>query len=443
AFSKLQEWKARGNPKPLLIQGARQVGKTRLMREFGRRSFEEMAYVNFEQNSQAVRIFDGDISPGNLLEKLEIETAIKLGTRTSLLILDEIQECPHALKALKYFSEEMPGFPILAAGSLLGVALRHQKISFPVGKVEFLTIHPLTFNEFLLALGEGALLQKIKELNFPFIRTFREKLENLLRTYFYVGGMPEAVSLFSQTRDHGRVRSVQLDLLRAFQADFSKHIPSYSIPKLGLIWRSIPARIANGNGRFFWGELGKGARARDFEDALEWIRECGLVYRVNRIGKPDVPLMSYEDGNAFKLFFLDTGLLCAMAGLDGRSLIVGNKIFKEFKGALTEQFVLQQLIAMCEEHHVCYWEGRTAEVDFLLQLGGDVVPIEVKSAMNLRAKSLGVYCEKYEPKFAVRTSLADFKTVGNLIDIPLYCIEQIVKILADAKSVITTNKPSK
>ncbi|MDR3116968.1 MAG: ATP-binding protein [Puniceicoccales bacterium] len=424
----LFEWRRREGRKPLLIQGARQVGKTWLMREFGRRHFDRVAYVNFDHNPAMERLFSSDMDTARLVRGLEIETRTAIDPDRTLLIFDEIQECSGALASLKYFCEQLPRQALLAAGSLLGVAIKHGGLSFPVGKVDFLQLHPLTFEEFLGAMGEDALLRTIRDLDFPLLSTFRDRLIRWLGTYFFAGGMPEAVANFAEFRSFPRVRELQNNLLRAFQSDFAKHIPSASIPKAHLVWRSLPAQLAKGNRRFIYRDLHPGARAKEFEDALEWLQSCGLAHGVPRVSKPGLPLAAYRDGDAFKLFALDVGLLCAMAGLDERTLLEGNRIFEEFKGALAEQFVLQQL-KTSPAFDFAHWASRTAEVDFLVQFGGQVIPIEVKATTNLQAKSLKFYCEKYNPPVALRCSLADHKASGQVIDVPLYLCGQVSKIL--------------
>lgn len=430
ALSKLIKWKNKPNRKPLVIQGARQVGKTWLMKEFGKTQYQKIAYINFENNERMIRLFSDDIDIERIITGLEIETDIKITPDDTLIIFDEIQENPNALNALKYFYENAPQYQIVSAGSLLGVALTHQGKSFPVGKVDFMNLYPMTFCEFLDALGEDKLCETIQSHDFQLISIFKDKYINWLKTYIYVGGMPEVVASFAQNKDFKEVRELQNNLLKSYVNDFSKHISSVSIPKVNMIWQSIPTQLAKENPKFIYGQLKTGARAKEFEDALNWLVKCGLVYQVNKITKPGMPIYSYEDVSSFKLYLLDTGLLCAMSLLDAKALLDGDAIFEEFKGSLTEQYVLQELKTI-QDMPITYWTNDTSEVDFVIQVSDKVIPVEVKSTTNLKAKSLKIYREKYSPKKSVRTSLADYKVSEGLYDIPLYTIEQIINILEE------------
>jgi hypothetical protein len=432
AFEKLKEWKESKYRKPLIIQGARQVGKTWLMTEFGRTQYQKTAYINFENNADMWHLFEADMNIDRILAGLSMATGVHITPSDTLIIFDEVQENPNALNSLKYFYEQKPEYHIMAAGSLLGVSLTHQGKSFPVGKVDFLTLYPMTFCEFLDAIGEEAFCETIQNQNFQLITAFKNKYTDLLKTYFYVGGMPEVVSKYSETKDFSVVRNTQNALLEAYVNDFSKHIAPLNIPKVNMIWRSIPSQLSKENKKFKYSLLKEGSRAKDFEDALMWLVRSGLVYKVNRIDKAGIPLYSYEDNDFYKLYMLDTGLLCAMSLLDAKTLLSGNRIFEEFKGSLTEQYVLQEFKAL-RDIPVGYWSNRNTEVDFVVQIDAHIVPVEVKAGINLKAKSLKSYMNGNNPEIAVRTSLADYKTTDNLIDIPLCAIEQIKNIINQVK----------
>ncbi|MDY0001768.1 MAG: ATP-binding protein [Polyangia bacterium] len=424
----LQDWKRSADRKPLVIRGARQVGKTWLMKELGA-SYGHCAYVNFEGNPRMKRLFEADFDIERILVGLRVETGQPITPRDCLLVFDEVQEVPRALTALKYFHENAPGYDVIAAGSLLGVAL-HTETSFPVGKVEFLDLHPMSFPEFLTASDNEGLLQLLAGHDFATAGAFSEKLVDLLRQYLIVGGMPDVVRTFLETRDLAKARRVQLGLNEALEQDFSKHAPHAVVPRIRALWSSLPAQLARENRKFVYGVVRHGARAREYELALQWLVDCGLVHRVDRVAKPGMPLVAYQDLAAFKLFAMDVGLLGASSGLEIESVLGGNALFEEFKGALTEQYVLQQLIS-----HVAvrpfYWSAdrATAEVDFVVQLGGEVVPIEVKAAENLQAKSLKIYQRSFGPRRAVRTSLSPFREDGWLVNIPLFAIHELAGVL--------------
>ncbi len=428
AMSALQEWKRSPDRKPLIIRGARQVGKTWLMKEFGA-SYSHCAYVNFENNPRMRRLFDSDFDIERILIGLRVETGQPITPGDCLLVFDEVQEVPKALTALKYFREDAPRYDIIAAGSMLGVAL-HAETSFPVGKVEFLDLHPMSFPEFLTASGNEGLVKLLAGHDFATAAAFADKLVDLLRQYLLVGGMPEAVRTFLETRDLARVRHVQRQLNEAYEQDFSKHAPHAVVPRIRAVWSSLPAQLSRENRKFVYGLVRRGARAREYELALQWLADCGLVQRVDRVTKPGMPLVAYQDRAAFKLFAVDVGLLCASSGLDIESVLRGNALFEEFKGALTEQYVLQQLIG-----HVAvrpfYWSAdrATAEVDFVVQLGQEIVPIEVKAAENLQAKSLKSFQHTFAPRRAVRTSLSPFREEAWLINLPLYAIHELAGVV--------------
>ena len=427
AIKQLIDWKNKKNHKPLIIQGARQVGKTWLMQEFGKKYYEQVAYINFDVDVKSREIFDVDYDTERLIMDIGLATKTKINPENTLIILDEIQECPRALTSLKYFRENAPQYDIIVAGSLLGVAC-HEGTGFPVGKVSFMNLFPLSFEEFLLAMGEERFVELLNKKDFKTIKLFNNKYEKLLKQYCYVGGMPEIVQDFVANKDFESVRNLQKEILSAYEEDFTKHIPTNTVAKIRLLWKSIPAQLSKENKKFIYGAAKEGARARDFEAALSWLINSGLVYRVNKITKPDLPITAYEDFNSFKLFVLDVGLLGAMTDLQADTIIDGNRIFEEFKGAIAEQYVLQQFKTI-KDLPVFYWSNETsrAEIDFVIQIESDVVPVEVKAERNLQAKSLKVYMEKFKPNYAIRTSMADYKKTDNLIDLPLYLLEVIKK----------------
>jgi predicted AAA+ superfamily ATPase len=424
-LDKLLKWKKSNSRKPLIIRGARQTGKTWLMKEFGRSGYQKVAYVNFESNSTLKNLFTGDFDIRRILTAIQIETGITVDAGNTLIILDEIQEAPGAITSLKYFQENAPEYHVIAAGSLLGVALS-QPTSFPVGKVEFLDLYPLSFIEFLEALNEKALVELLTSRDWPLITNFKNRYIERLKQYYYVGGMPEAVFSFSQHTNFDKVREIQKAILTAYEQDFSKHAPIEIVPRIRMLWNSIPAQLAKENRKFIYGIIRQGARAKDYELAMSWLIDCGLIHKINNVTKPAIPLKAYEDFGVFKLFLVDVGLLSAMTDLDVRSLLEGNALFEEFKGALTEQYVLQQLV-VSKENSVYYWSAGNSrgEIDFLLQIKGRVIPLEVKAAENLHAKSLRVYYQKYQPESAIRTSLSDYRKEEWMTNVPLYAISTL------------------
>ena len=429
ALEKLKQWKEKKNRKPLIIRGARQVGKTWLMKEFGRTCFKKMAYVNFDSNTRMRQVFEGDINIERLILAISAETGVSIDSRDTLLIFDEVQEVPKALTALKYFCEEASEYAIVAAGSLLGVAM-HKGTSFPVGKVDFMDLHPLSFREFLCALGEKRFVEILDSSDTDMVTMFKSKYIDRLREYYFVGGMPEVVQSYLDSKDFNQVREIQKNLLNYYQQDFSKHAEATLVSRLNLVWNSIPMQLAKENKKYIYGQVREGARAKDFELAIQWLMDCGLIHKVQRIKKPGLPLKAYLDLDAFKIYLLDIGLLMAMVDLDARVIIDGNRIFTEFKGALTEQYVLQQLIAdLGIEAYYYSTEKSSGEIDFLLQGKSSILPLEVKAEENLRAKSLKAFCEKYHPACAVRTSMSDYREQEWMTNIPLYNICRIKKYL--------------
>lgn len=425
AMQELKAWKERRDRKPLIIRGARQVGKTWLMKEFGRTCFRNVAYVNFEDNSRMQSVFEGGYDTTRLISALQIETGVSITPEDTLIIFDEVQEVPKALTSLKYFNENAPQYAIVAAGSLLGVALR-QGTSFPVGKADFLDLYPLDFREFLDAMKHQQLNELIGDRDVDMITSFRETYMDLLKQYYYIGGMPAAVMAYLDTHNFDEVRRIQKNLLAFYDQDFSKHAPIRIMPRMRMIWNAIPTQLAKENRKFVYSQVQKGARAKEFELAIQWLEDCGLLTKVYRITKPDIPLNGYMDAQSFKLYILDVGLLGAMGDLDPKTLIEGSSIFEEFKGSLTEQYVLQQLVSdlgLRAFYHTT--ENSTGEVDFLVQKGGNVIPIEVKGAENLKSRSLRAYCDKYAPRYAIRTSLSNFRKETWLVNIPLYAIDLV------------------
>ncbi len=425
AIEKLLKWKESKHRKPLIIEGARQVGKTWLMKEFGRQAYADTVYINFDANSRMAQLFASDLDTERLLMGLELYVGRKIDADNTLLIFDEVQEVPRALASLKYFYENAPNYHIICAGSLLGIAL-HEGTSFPVGKVDFLKLYPLSFKEFLMATGKEKFAELLDKQDFQMITNFKQTYIDALKYYYFVGGMPEVVQSFAEDKDFNEARDIQKRILLAYEQDFSKHAPNEIVPKIRMLWNSIPAQLAKENRKFLYGLVREGARAKEYETALMWLSDCGLVHKVNRVNTAGIPLKAYEDLKAFKLFVADVGLLGCMVGLNQRTLLDGNDLFVEFKGALTEQYVCQQLKTI-EDLGVYYYtnDRGSCEVDFVVDTGELVVPVEVKAQVNLRAKSLKTYQEKFSPKVSVRTSMTDYKKEDWLINLPLYAIEQI------------------
>lgn len=428
AIEKLLKWKQSKRRKPLIIEGARQVGKTWLMKEFGRQAYADTVYINFDSNSRMAELFASDLDTERLIMGLELYVGHKIDPEQSLLIFDEVQEVPRALASLKYFYENAPQYHIVCAGSLLGIAL-HQGTSFPVGKVDFLKLYPLSFKEFLMATDKARFADLLDQQDFSMITSFKQTYIDALKHYYFVGGMPEAVQSFAEDKDFNEVREIQKRILTAYEQDFSKHAPNEIVPRLRMLWNSIPSQLAKENKKFIYGLIREGARAKDYEMAMMWLSDCGLVYKVSRVNAAGIPLRAYEDLKAFKLFVVDVGLLGCMTGLRQRVLLDGNDLFSEFKGALTEQYVCQQLKTI-EDLGIYYYtnDRGSCEVDFVVDTGEQIIPVEVKEEVNLRAKSLKTYREKFSPEIAVRTSMADYKKEEGLVNLPLYAIGQITRL---------------
>lgn len=425
AIEKLLKWKQNKHRKPMIIEGARQVGKTWLMKEFGQQAYADTVYINFDSNSRMAELFASDLDTERLIMGLELYAGHKIDPDNTLLIFDEVQEVPRALSSLKYFYENAPQYHIVCAGSLLGIAL-HQGTSFPVGKVDFMNLYPLSFREFLMANGQERFAELIDKQDFQMITSFKLTYIDALKHYYYVGGMPEAVQSFAENKDFNEVREIQRRILMAYEQDFSKHAPNEIVPRLRMIWNSIPSQLAKENKKFIYGLVREGARAKDYEAAIMWLSDCGLVHKISRVNTAGIPLRAYEDLKAFKLFVVDVGLLGCMAGLRQHTLLDGNDLFVEFKGALTEQYVCQQLKNI-EDLDIYYYtnDRGSCEINFVVDTGGKIVPVEVKAEVNLRAKSLKSYQEKFSPEISVRTSMADYKKEEWLVNLPLYAIDQI------------------
>lgn len=422
AMDALLQWKEKINRKPLIIMGARQVGKTWLMKEFGKMHYEKTAYISFYNNKRMDDVFQADFDIKRILMNLNIESGVTITPGDTLIILDEIQDSPKVLESLKYFCEEVPQYHVVAAGSLLGVTI-HEGVSYPVGKVDLLDLYPLNFREFLYAMDEQSLADALATKDYALIDNFSEKYLFWLKNYYYVGGMPAVVDEFRQNRDYAEVRQIQNDIVRQYEGDFGKHVDARTLPRIRLVWDSVPLQLAKENKKFFFGQIKKGARSSEYEIAIQWLVDCGLIYKVNRVNEPNMPLKAYKSMNAYKLFVLDVGLLGAMSELEAESILEGNDIFIEFKGALTEQYVLQQLIS--DTRYNPYYFGTekaTFEQDFLIQKGKDIVPIEVKAGENIRSQSLKAYCDKYKPNKAVRFSTLKYMDQGWMENIPLYAV---------------------
>lgn len=415
-------WKNSVRRKPLVLNGARQVGKTWLLMEFGARHFESVAYVNLDNNLGLASQFDVGYDLPRILLMIQAESGQRVIPGKTLVVLDEVQECPKALTSLKYFCENAPELAVAAAGSLLGITF-HEGTGYPVGKVDMLDLHPLSFREFLDATGNPMLREVVDSGDKQLLGSLAAKFRELLKQYYFVGGMPEAVATFVESADLSAVRAVQEGVLFGYERDISKHLGAAGAERALSAWRSLPAHLGQENKKFVFGHIGEGARARDYRSAITWLTQAGIATRVPRVSKPGVPLSAYADESAFKLFSLDVGLLCALSRLDASSIVDGNALFTEFRGALTEQYVCQQLVSDCNLSP-CYWsaENSRGEVDFLVQRGGRVYPIEVKAEENLRSKSLRAFSGRYPGTVPRRFSLSGFCDQGWMRNVPLYAI---------------------
>lgn len=428
-ISKLISWKSSPDRKPLILQGARQVGKTWILKYFGDKFFENTAYFNFDLQMELRDFFQKTKDPERIIEFLSVVNGKPILPEKTLIIFDEIQECNDALNSLKYFREQHPEYAVAGAGSLLGVALS-RGASFPVGNVDFLKMYPLTFKEFLSE-ADASLYEYLNELEQiePIPELFFSKLTDKLKLYFISGGMPEAVTALLEKRDTELCQNVLQGILNAYTLDFSKHIDNKDVAKVNYIWSSLPSQLSRENKKFLFQAVKPGARAREYEDALSWLINAGLAYKIHLISKPGLPLKAYEDITAFKIYLSDTALLRRLSMLDPIAITEGNRLFTEFKGALTENFILSSILTQFESTP-CYWKsGNEAEVDFIVQVRNDIVPIEVKSDENVRSKSLSVYREKHNPPISIRFSLRNLKKEEGLINVPLFMVDYLKDML--------------
>ena len=425
AIKELYEWKENNDRKPLVILGARQVGKTWLMKEFGKKAYKKCAYVNFEDNDDLRGMFEHDFDIQRIIANLQWATDVTIDEDT-LIILDEIQEASRGITALKYFQEKAPQYHVIAAGSLLGIAM-HKNDSFPVGKVDFMHLYPLSFYEFLNAIGEKKMVDLLQAKDWTMLTMVRAKFEERLRQYYFVGGMPAAVLAFVNDGDLNKVRTIQKSIIEAYERDFSKHAPAIEVPRIRMVWHSIPSQLSKENRKFIYGMIKEGARAKDFELAIEWLKDAGLIYKVNRCKKAQLPLAAYEDFSAFKMFLSDIGLMGAMSNIPVQSLLNGNMLFSDFKGALTEQFVLQQMKTN-QSLSIYYWsaDNSRGEIDFLVQQEEKVIPIEVKAEENLQAKSLRMFVERNPCLKGYRFSMSPYREQDWLVNYPLYSVLTIL-----------------
>ena len=423
-ITELKEWKDKKDRLPLILKGARQVGKTWILQEFGKEYFDDVLYINFENAGNIANLFEGNIEPNRIIEYLSALNHKKIEPEKTLIIFDEIQELPRALTALKYFAEETPEYVICCAGSLLGVFL-HDQVSFPVGKVDFLELQPLDFEEFLIANDENVLIDVIKKNKLEQLPDLiTDKLKDYLKKYFVIGGMPRAVKTWIEEKDFELVERVQKGILEAYERDFSKHTDNSTATKIQYVWNSIPSQLAKENRKFVYGVVKDGARAREYENSINWLKDTGLIRVVNRVKCGDKqPLKAYEDLKAFKIYLLDIGLLRVLCELPYETIIEKDSIYTEFNGLLTEQFVLQELGNVKKVNTIYYWSNEfQSEVDFVFAYKNLIIPVEAKAGINVKAQSLKVYMKEYNPKFAIRYSLLNIKMDNNILNIPLYAI---------------------
>ena len=420
-YSNLKKWKDSPIRKPLILQGARQVGKTYILKEFGAREYSEVVYINCDDNNDMQNMFvDYDVD--RIIRSLSAISGVSIKPSTTLLILDEIQEVERGLASLKYFCEKAPEYHVAVAGSLLGITL-HEGTSFPVGKVDMLYMYPMDFEEFLLAMGKEQLVELLRSNSWTALTPLRGMLTELLRQYYFVGGMPEAVKTYVERGDIWEVRSIHSKIIDAYRNDMSKHVPKQQVQRINMVWNSIPSQLARDNKKFIYGALRKGARANDFEIAIQWLVDSGLVHKVHRISKPVVPLKFYEDMASFKLFLLDCGLLGALSETPPEQILIGDNVFEEYKGAFTENYVLQQLKSL-PRTFVYYYsnDNSTLEIDFVVQHEAHVIPIEVKAEENLRAKSLRQFVTDNSGLHGVRFSMSDYREQDWLTNVPLWAV---------------------
>jgi len=425
-YKNLVDWKESRRRKPLILNGARQVGKTYALKHFGRTSYKQCAYLNFEKDEKLSQYFEGTLDPKQLIKIISIHTEVEIEPHNTLLIFDEIQNCPKALNSLKYFCEEANEFHLATAGSLLGVKTAGDK-GFPVGKVNFLHLYPFTFFEFLSAMGHEKIRGYLEEYNTfePLPNPLHEKLLELLRLYFFIGGMPEAIAEYLKTERINVVREVQQEILSAYEKDFAKHAPPHKVMKIVTVWNQVHRQLAKENKKFIFALIRKSARGRDYEEAIQWLYDAGLIHKSYLVESPKFPLSAYADNNIFKIFLSDVGLLGAQSNLSPQVIIDGNLLFTEFKGALTENYVAQELIASGRKGPYYWTSEGTAELDFLIEEDHEITPLEVKAGANSKKKSLLVYNQKYTPSKLIRTTTMNLKQDGNIINYPLYMISKI------------------
>ncbi len=430
AYQKLVSWKVSERRKPLLLKGARQTGKTFLLKEFGKNEYKQVHYFNFEERPQLGQFFEKNLNPKRILSDLSIYSRSQINPESDLIIFDEIQTSNAALNSLKYFQENAPEYHLAAAGSLLGVKLSSPG-SFPVGKVNFLNIHPLTFLEFLEALGESGYRKVLEDTSdfVPYAEPFHKELIDLLHQYYFVGGMPEAVKCYAERHNPEEIREIQREVIDSYILDFVKHAPISDIPKLTLIWNSLPTHLAQENRKFIFRGIKKGARAREYENALQWLEDAGLIYRANAVQKSQFPLKHYADRSAFKVYVLDVGLLGAMAQTSTTAIVERYRLFEEYKGALAENYVAQELMAFLGMPELHYWlsRGGKAEIDFLIELEDHIYPLEVKSGIHPHSRSLDSYDKQFSPSCLIRTSLLNLKQDAKTCNFPLYAISLLSK----------------
>lgn len=427
-YAALLNWKSSDRRKPLILRGARQVGKTYLLKLFGKNEYSTFIYLNFEKEEKLKDLFNSELTPATLLEKIHLYTGQEILPQNTLIIFDEVQESPSALNSLKYFQEESGEYHIIAAGSLLGVKLAHTK-GFPVGKVTFLDLYPLSFFEFLDAIDKSQLKQFLMNINLidDIPEPFHTELLLLLKKYLFIGGMPEAVAEYVKTGNFTSIRRVHKDILDTYELDFAKHAPKEEIMKITNVWEIVPTQLAKENKKFIFSVLGKSARGREYETALQWLSDAGLIYKSYNISAPKLPLLGYSDRNAFKVFLLDVGLLAAMSNIPAKLIIENNGLFTEFFGAFTENFVAQELST--RGYQLFYWASSgTAEVDFIIERDLNIYPLEVKAGNSRKKKSLLVYGEKYKPKLLLRSTQMNLKKDGNICNIPLYLVNRFFEL---------------
>lgn len=421
-YSKLIEWKESPSHKPLILNGVRQCGKTYIMKEFGKNEFQTFAYVNCDRNENLHQIFKGGFNISKIIRGISALSGVDIIPGKTLIFLDEVQSFPLVLESLKYFCEDAPDYHVAVAGSLLGIAL-HSGVSFPVGKVQTMKLYPMDFEEFLMAKGEQQLLRIMHDHDFDLLTALHEKCKDLLRQYYYVGGMPEVVKSYIDNGQLKPVRAIQNEILSNYAGDFSKHAPYQEVPRISMVWQSILGQLSRENKKFIYGALKKGGRAKEFEVAIQWLVDAGLVYKVNKCTKPQLPLKFYEDFTAFKLYLCDCGLMGAMADTAAKDVLIGDSVFTEYKGAFTEQYVLQQILSSgISDIYYYSADDSRMEMDFLMQREGALLPVEVKGGTSIKSTSLHNYLMEHPGIQAIRYSMLPYKKQDFLTNIPLYAV---------------------